>query len=347
MALRRSLPFVLLAACVDPISEGEIESTIIGGTQTTTAEFSTVVGLLQGGNNWFCTGVLVHKDWVLTTASCFEGTAATQVRLDDSNLNDGGGRSINVAAIHKHPQFSISSTTWNHDVALLNLAESVTDRTPTPLRRTALALGSQVTQVGYGVSSNSGNGGGVLRSLSTTTLDCARANDAGITNANLLCFDADDGDGSCYGDGGAPAFIGTGANRAVAGLASGGTDDSCTDGFDLYTAISAELTFIDGLLPSDTPPMDPTEPPPMDPTEPTGTDRDPEDPPDGDDGPPIARGCNTGGDAGGFLALLLACAAVTWSRRHAPCSLRERTRRLPWARSQTASKARRSRWSAS
>jgi hypothetical protein len=61
MPNRRSLLFVLLTACVTPMAEGEIEQGIIGGTQTTTTAFSTVVGLQHGAGNWFCTGVLVHK----------------------------------------------------------------------------------------------------------------------------------------------------------------------------------------------------------------------------------------------------------------------------------------------
>src|SRR5689334_8709561 len=84
MRLARSLPFLVLAACVTGESapdESSLEQDIVGGTQASTTEFSVVVGLLHGNNNWFCTGVLVDKDWVLTAASCFDNTNATQIRL--------------------------------------------------------------------------------------------------------------------------------------------------------------------------------------------------------------------------------------------------------------------------
>lgn len=302
MHATRSLLLLLMAACVAPLGEGEVTQSIVGGTQATTSQYPTVVGLLEGGNNWFCTGVLVDKDYVLTSASCFEGiTGQVQVRFDDATIDDNGGTTVAVTAINKHPHFDINSTTWSHDIAMLKLATSVTDRTPSPLHREAVPTATQVTQVGFGVRDNNGNGGGQLRSLATSTIDCGQAGDAGVSNANLLCFDAGDGTGSCYGDGGAPAFVG----GAVAGLGSGGTSSSCTSGLDLYTALAAELPFIGDFLTTPTDPTDPTNPtpPPTDTPEDSPTDPDT----DGDDNErrlvPVS-GCSTGGSGGGlFLGL--------------------------------------------
>lgn len=311
MAITRSLPFVLLAACVSPVDEGVVEQGIVGGTQTTTAQYPTVVGIQEGAGNWFCTGVLIDKDWVLTTASCFEGVGSAQIKLDDDTIADGGGTTIAISEIHEHPSFDLNSTIWIHDVAMLKLAQSVTDRAPSPLRRETVAVGSAVTQVGYGVRNNSGDGGGILRSLQTSTLDCGQADDNGITNANLLCFDADDGDGSCYGDGGAPAFLG----GAVAGIASGGTASSCTDGFDIFTALMPELAFIDSKLPVTPPPEPPSDPvtPPTD--DDPDPDPDPVDPDDDDGPPPTVRGCSTGGGTGGLFAIGLAALLARRRRR--------------------------------
>ena len=310
MLATRSIPLVLMAACVAPVSEGEATQDIVGGTQASIAQFPTVVGLLEGGNNWFCTGVLVDKDYVMTSASCFEGVGnQVQVRLDDQTIDDSGGRTVAVTTISKHPHFDINSTTWNHDIAMLKLATPVTDRTPSSIMRQTVSTATQVTQVGFGVSNNNGGGGGVLRSLSTSTIDCGQAGDAGISNANLLCFNASDGTGSCYGDGGAPALVG----GAVAGIASGGTSQSCTSGLDLYTALAAELPFIAEFLPQATPPTDPTEP--TDPTDPTPPSDDSPTDPDDDDGDderrltPV-RGCSSGGSTGGLFAIGLALLAI-------------------------------------
>jgi secreted trypsin-like serine protease len=64
MRAARSLPLVLLTACVTSPATSELDRQIIGGSQTSTTAFPVVVGLQHGNGNWFCTGVLVDKDWV-------------------------------------------------------------------------------------------------------------------------------------------------------------------------------------------------------------------------------------------------------------------------------------------
>src|SRR5678816_3964516 len=115
--MRASLPlgFVLLTACVTPVEEGELDQGIVGGQTATTTQFPTVVGLQNGTGNWFCTGVLVDKDRVLTAATCIQNTNAIQVRLDDNNIADNaGGTVVNVSETHRHTSFNPNSTTWNH-----------------------------------------------------------------------------------------------------------------------------------------------------------------------------------------------------------------------------------------
>jgi secreted trypsin-like serine protease len=304
---------LLLAACVtQPDELAQVEQAIVGGTQAATTEFPTVVGLLHGTGNWFCTGVLVDKDWVLTAASCFDDTSATQVRLDDATIADGGGKTVNVSEIHMHPSWNINSTTWSHDIALLKLATSVTDRTPSLIRRDTSGTGTAVIQAGFGVNNNNGGGGGTLRSLATTSVDCGLAGDSGISNLNLMCFNASDGTGSCYGDGGGPAFVGSGATRAVTGIASGGTSSSCTSGLDVYTAVAAELTFIDSKLPTTLPPPPGPEPEPDTTNPDQPADEDPVDDDDAEttDRPPVARGCSTGGETGGLIAIAFGLLAL-------------------------------------
>ncbi len=323
LAQRIAPAFVALAACVtSPADQGQLDQAIVGGSGATTATYPTVVGLQHGSGNYFCTGVLVDKDWILTTASCFDGnTGATQARFDDSDFGDGSvdGPVIEISEIHLHPSFDINSTTWIHDVAVLKLSQSVTDRTPTPIHRDAMTVGTSVTQVGFGASSSNGNGEGVLRSLSTTSLDCAQAGDSGISNTNVLCFDASDGSGSCYGDGGAPALI-NGTTREVAGLASGGTGSSCTSGYDIYTSLAAELSFVDTYVPHT------TQPPSGDPNgdggdtpDPggsgSGDPRDPTDPDTGSNHHPVAVGCNAGGHGASGLVVGLGAMFVLRRRR--------------------------------
>ena len=130
------------------------------------------------------------------------------------------------------------------------------------------------------------------------TVDCAAANDPTVSGAHLICMDASDGRGSCFGDSGGPAFATINGARVVAGVTSSGTGDLCGAGWDLYTAVFDELEFVDTTLAAKPPEPDPGTPDPgtPDPTMPGG-----DDPSMNDHG-----GCNTSGGGSGFLMIALA-----------------------------------------
>lgn len=306
--------FVLAAALFTTACTAAPEGTraigqdIIGGEMAVPADYPTVVALEEQPGNWFCTGTLIAKTWVLTAAHCVAEGPMTglHVRFDDADVNDTtGGKVVAVAAVHSNPMFDWEA--WDNDIALLELAEEVTDREPTPILRDPVAVGTQVLDVGYGVADNNDGGGGLLRRVQKVTADCAGANDPGVSGANLLCMDASDGRGSCFGDSGGPTFATVNGARVVAGVTSGGTGELCGAGWDLYTSINAEIAFVDSIMnaPSNPPTPDPPTPDPMtpDPTDPSH-----------DDGKDDS-GCSAGGGRGGFAMVGLALAALVRRRR--------------------------------
>lgn len=306
-----SIGFALLAvpACVtEAVDTTTADQAIVGGQTASPAEFPTVVALESSPGNWFCTGTLIDKDWVLTAAHCVAGetAASVKIRFDDANINDTtGGRVVAVAEIHGNPGFNDNA--WDNDIALIKLAESVTDRVATPVHRTAIAAATSVTEVGYGDADNNGGGAGLLRKLTTPTVDCAMANDPGISGANLLCFNAATGHASCYGDSGGPAFVTVNGTFEVAGVTSGGTGNTCTQGWDLYTSVAGEIDFVDMYLPAGTPPPMP------DPGDPGNPD-DPGNPGDPGSDAKVGAGCSTSGANGG-LPVVMVAAVVMFARR--------------------------------
>ena len=317
MQTRLALVAVLwTTACTTaPDTAGSISQPIIGGETARPADYPTVVALEEQPGNWFCTGTLIARNWVLTAAHCVaEGpTTGLHARFDDADVNDTtGGRVVAISEIHSNPVFDWEA--WDNDIALLKLAEDVTDREPTPILRDPVAFGTAVVDVGYGVSDNNEGGGGLLRRVQKVTADCAGANDPGVSGANLVCMDASDGRGSCFGDSGGPTFATIGGARVVAGVTSGGTGDLCGAGWDLYTSVHAELAFLDAVMtaPSNPPNPDPT----PDPTTPDPT-TDPSGEGDADD---ADGGCSAGGSRGGLAVIGLALAAVV-RRRRAPSEI--------------------------
>jgi secreted trypsin-like serine protease len=89
--MRLGLAVLVVPACVAAPDTGERSQHIIGGQTATTTAFPTTVALENSPGNWFCTGTLIDKDWVLTAAHCLEGETAggLKIRFDDNQRRHG------------------------------------------------------------------------------------------------------------------------------------------------------------------------------------------------------------------------------------------------------------------
>jgi uncharacterized protein (TIGR03382 family) len=233
-----------------PLSESGQD--IRGGTNTVVGEYGGVAALLIAPAE-ICTGTLVHESWVVTAAHCLAGKqpADVQVIFDKVDIKATGGIAVAAAMLVVHPQFDAAKL-GDNDLALIKLATPQPTRTRHPLARSVPAIGADVTQVGFGAAAAPNVGTGIQRKLVTRSAACSTFGAGNLDPAKVMCFGADAGHGTCFGDSGGPSFLSVNGVQAVAGVTSFGADDLCT-GYDAVTLVPAELSFVDQYVPKFTP----------------------------------------------------------------------------------------------
>jgi hypothetical protein len=183
-----------------------------------------VAALVDPSGTTVCSGTVIDAYFVLTAAHCVPAIPAGSSVVLGSTVGSPT-TSVSIAEVRADPAFDAS--TLDHDAALIVVAEAL-PVAPAPLGTSAPGVGSLVTVVGWGKTSQDAGDYGTKRIGASK-----------VTAVDTLTFQvAPDPSQPCSGDSGGPAFATTGGVESVVGVTSHG-DAACSAGA-TFTRVDAE-----------------------------------------------------------------------------------------------------------
>jgi len=251
----------LMAASIFQSSSSALESTpavtrlITPQTPAnSTASEHPSVGLVGDARGSFCTGTLITSEYVLTAAHCAEGVGNSSGRFIV------GGRTFGTSQVIVHPNYNgnrIGSDSAN-DIALYKLSQLVTNVTPSPIYRSAPAVGETLTLVGFGGGRNAAgasDGSFGTKRVGTTPIDRVSQSLVGWRYDNLSESN------TAPGDSGGPSYLKVGNVFYVAGVTSGGSSANAGIGDNSFnTRVDAFQSWIDSIVRTSGNPLPPVLP---------------------------------------------------------------------------------------
>ena len=230
---------------------------IVGGSRT--SDFESVGAMVavqgnQGGS--FCSATLVHRSWAVTAAHC---VAAAEEYFDygydvyfvvgtDMYSSSGWDDWAEVERAIPHPRYTGRSV--ENDIGLLEFRSNLTSVDPMPLNtQSPSGFGDiDVTYVGFGITGDSRNDGGVKRTVNVPF----------YSYDSQFIYTYGSGVNICSGDSGGAALIERNGTLYLAGANSfgfnlnGGAPNCEGDGAAAGSArVDAYRSWIDDYVPLD------------------------------------------------------------------------------------------------
>jgi len=251
------IPFGSIHSASSPLKR------IVGGSEVKRAFWPWMAALVKRNSSdlasgFFCGGVLIHRQWLLTSAHCIHTYLPNEyeVALDVHDLKTDQGDIYQVRKHVIHPDFN--SLNLDNDLALIQLKNA----TPYPVIESTLSPtieeGVSGIVIGWGQLSEYGNFANTLQQVTVTIVSnacCQLAfqkdpTEVHISSKVICAGEPEGGKDACYGDSGGPLIIQYLNRWILAGIVSWGHGCARPDYYGVYTRISSYIDFIESNVPT-------------------------------------------------------------------------------------------------
>ncbi len=219
---------------------------IVGGFDAAPGAWPWMVALVKAGSSsnfsgQFCGGSLISQQWVLTAAHCVDDRKASDFKavLGLYNLKTDRGTVATIKQIKPHPNWN--TTTFDSDLALLELATPVNFPIVT-LSTQKATTGENAIAIGWGSTEPTGTiYPSVLQQVTLPIVSSATCSQTypGQFSPTMLCAGfRQGGKDTCLGDSGGPLVIMRNGGYIQTGVASFGNGCAQANAYGIYSDLS-------------------------------------------------------------------------------------------------------------
>ena len=252
----------------------EVEADIVGGYHPLTAQPWFALALNKSGDQFLrgpCGATMISKKWAVTAAHCLSNSRKNDLkdRMDylyigayapwkqsfDGKANDGRPYEVLKIVRHIEHEQHEPGAGQDHDIALLELEEEVSDdftsfypmKVPSPGDEEALTSGTPGTVYGFGDTTFGGSNSRLLRIAEVGYVEhdqCAKDMSRWGITYDMMCFGGDGRTDACSGDSGGPVI----AHDKIFGVVSWGYRCAAKGFPGVYASVEDHLDWIEGHI---------------------------------------------------------------------------------------------------
>lgn len=202
--MENHIPIALMTKYRNSTQPEFVDFRIVGGNAVVNSRRFPWMVSLQNNGKHFCGAMLIHPSWILTAKHCLKVTSNPLIMIGGLDLNNTTEFIMRkIAKSVEHPDL---------DVALIQLEQPVTDRTPIKVNNNPnINPGVNTEAIGWGRLSENGSLTSILQEVVLPVVGndkCSSLYSDKFQPNNHMCAGYDQGQkDACQGDSGGPLII--------------------------------------------------------------------------------------------------------------------------------------------